>query len=162
MNFKIKKRGTISAIFVVFLLVFTVFPSLSFATVTCDSNGYVSGSLVPCGNDCNNDGVVKNMTGGGLPPGTDHEECTFDTLVTLAQNVINFLIFWLAAPIAAVMFMYAGFLMLTNNGNEAKVTQAKAIFGMVFWGLVVTIAAWLIITFILDFFRVGSGFRQLI
>jgi hypothetical protein len=70
----------------------------------------------------------------------------------LTQNIINFLVYFIAAPVATVMFLYAGFLLLTNRGNEGQVTKAKSIFSAVFWGLVATLAAWLIIKFILDFF----------
>jgi hypothetical protein len=70
----------------------------------------------------------------------------------LAQIVINFLIFKIAAPIAAVMFAYAGFLWLTNAGNESKITQAREVFWMVFWGLVIALAAWLTVNMIVTFF----------
>lgn len=103
----------------------------------------VSG-LIPCGN-------VE--TNGGIAAG---QECDFNDLILLAQNVINFLIFKLAAPLAAVMFAYAGFLYLTNGGNESKVKQAHDIFWYVFLGLVVALAAWLVVNFILEFF-LGTG-----
>lgn len=87
----------------------------------------------------------------GLIPcsGTD---CDFDDLVTLVKNVINFLLFKIAAPLAAVMFAYAGFLYLSNRGNEGQVKQAHEIFWYVFWGLVVALGAWILINFILTFF----------
>lgn len=113
----------------------------------------------------NGDGIVRDVDtnkNGTIDKDEQVEECRFWHLAILARNVINFLIFAIAAPIAALMFLYAGFLMLTNAGNEGKVTQAKHIFGSVFVGLVVALAAWLIITFILDFFvggTPGSGFR---
>ena len=77
--------------------------------------------------------------------------CTFNDLIILAQNVINFLIFRIAAPLAAIMFAYAGFLYVTNRGNEGQVTQAHDIFLYVFWGLVIALAAWLFVNFILTF-----------
>jgi hypothetical protein len=70
--------------------------------------------------------------------------------------VINFLIFRIAAPIAAVMFAYAVFLCLTNAGNESKITQAREVFWMVFWGIVIALAAWLTVNMIVTFF-VGEG-----
>lgn len=103
----------------------------------------VSG-LIPCGNVVANGMVVES------------ERCTFDDLIVLAQIVINFLIFRIAAPIAAVMFAYAGFLWLTNAGNESKITQAREVFWMVFWGLVIALAAWLTINMIVTFF-VGTN-----
>lgn len=94
--------------------------------------------LIPCGND------VKN--------GKVTDPCGYDDLVTLAKNVIDFLIFKIAAPLGAVMFAYAGFLYLTNGGNESKIKEAHTIFLYVFWGLVVALAAWLIVNFVLTFF----------
>lgn len=84
------------------------------------------------------------------------EQCTFDDLIKQVQVVIDFLIFKIAAPLAAVMFAYAGFLYVTNRGNESQVKQAHEIFWNVFIGLVVALAAWLIISFILTFF-LGEG-----
>lgn len=100
-------------------------------------------SLIPCGN------VVKN--------GVVDDPCQYKHLVELAKNVINFLIFKIAAPLGAVMFAYAGFLYLTNGGNESKIKEAHGIFLYVFWGLVVALAAWLIVNFILTFFLGGSS-----
>lgn len=100
--------------------------------------------LIPCGN------VKLN---GGIAPG---QECDFNDLIILAQTVINFLIFKIASPLAAVMFAYAGFLYLTNQGNESQVKKAHDIFWYVFIGLVVALAAWLVVNFILEFF-LGSG-----
>jgi hypothetical protein len=100
--------------------------------------------LIPCGNVVENGMVVES------------ERCTFDDLIVLAQIVINFLIFKIAAPLAAVMFAYAGFLWLTNAGNESKITQAREVFWMVFWGLVIALAAWLTVNMIVTFF-VGEG-----
>ena len=98
--------------------------------------------LIPCGN-------VEAA-------GKVTDPCTYTDLVYLAQTVIKFMIFSLAAPIAAIMFAYAGFVYITNGGNEAKIKQAHDIFLMVFWGLVIALAAWLMINFILVFI-LGTG-----
>ncbi len=88
--------------------------------------------------------------------GKTTDECTFADLVVLAQNVIEFLLFSIAAPLGAVMFAYAGFLYVTNNGNEGQVAQAHQVFWYVFWGFVVCLSAWLLVNFIVSFF-LGSG-----
>lgn len=127
--------------FIVFLAaLFTlVVPTVVFAQST----------IIPCGFDLNGDGVVKTMAG-------FDEECDFNDLITLAQNVINFLIFGIASPLAAIMFAYAGFLYVTNRGNEGQVKQAHDIFLYVFWGLVVALGAWVFVNFILEFL-LGAG-----
>jgi hypothetical protein len=104
--------------------------------------------LVPCG----------NVESGG----NTTDMCTYDDLIILAQTVIKFLIFDLAAPIAAIMFAYAGFLYVTNGGNESKIKQAHDIFLYVFWGLVIALAAWLVVNYILVFLLgTGSAFNFL-
>jgi hypothetical protein len=104
--------------------------------------------LIPCGNTVSG-GVVTDA-------------CTFNDLVTLAQNVINYLIFKIAAPLGAVMFAYAGYTYITNGGNESKIKEAHTIFLSVFWGLVVALAAWLLVNFVLEFFLgTGSSFNFL-
>lgn len=108
-------------------------------------------TIIPCGFDTNGDNMVKDIPASGIK-----EECDFNDLIILAQNVINFLIFKIAAPLGAVMFAYAGFLYVTNRGNEGQVKQAHEIFLYVFWGLLCALAAWLTVNFILEFF-LGSG-----
>lgn len=104
--------------------------------------------LIPCGN-------VEAA-------GKVTDACTFTDLVILAQTVIKFLIFSLAAPIGAIMFAYAGFTYITNGGNESKIKQAHDIFLYVFWGLVIALAAWLVVNFILVFLLgTGSSFNFL-
>lgn len=110
---------------------------------------FAQSTIIPCGFDINGDGVVKTMAG-------FDEECDFNDLITLAQNVINFLIFGIASPLAAIMFAYAGFLYVTNRGNEGQVKQAHDIFLYVFWGLVVALGAWVFVNFILEFL-LGAG-----
>lgn len=119
-------------------------------------------TLIPCGFDVNGDKVVKNIYNEPAHTIATKEECDFNDVITLAQNVINFLIFKIASPLAAIMFAYAGFLYITNQGNEGQVKQAHDIFWFVFWGLVVALGAWvtvnMILTFLLDpsFIFLGS------
>lgn len=121
-------------------------------------------TIIPCGFDLNADGKVLDTPTKVTATWAigNHEECYFLDVMTLAQNVVNFLIFKIASPLAAVMFAYAGFLYVTNRGNESQVKQAHEIFLYVFWGLVVAIAAWVTVNYILQFFLgTGSGFNYL-
>lgn len=101
-----------------------------------------NGGLVPCGNQQANNMVT--------------DPCTWEKLIEGVQIFINFLIFKVAAPLAAVMFIYAGFLYVTNRGDEGQVKKAHEIFWAVFIGLVAALAAWLMVSFILRFF-LGDG-----
>ena len=83
---------------------------------------FVSAQLVPC-----------------LGP-----ECQACHLIGLAQNVINFLI-GISAVIGALLFGWAGFLMVTAGGKSSQIEKAKGIFTNVVIGFIVMLAAWLII-----------------
>lgn len=100
-----------------------------------------------------NNTVTNTTTGLVVCSGPD---CDFNKFILQIQTVINFLIFSIAAPLAAIMFAYAGFLYVTNGGNESKIKEAHEIFWNVFIGLVIALAAWLTVNFILAFF-LGSG-----
>lgn len=127
------------------LFVTTIIPAtaLGATCIPTQANDYcfgqtVDSGLVVCGNP-------------GQPA------CGFDKLIQQVQVAINFLIFRIAAPLAAVMFAYAGYLYVTNRGNEGQINEAHEIFWNVFIGLVVALAAWLTINFILVFFLGASS-----
>lgn len=70
-------------------------------------------------------------------------ECTVCHFAQLAQNLINTGVF-IFVFFSALMFAYAGFLKLTNEalGEQA---QANKIFSNVAMGLIVLLAAWLVV-----------------
>ena len=70
-------------------------------------------------------------------------DCKVCDLATLAQNLINTGIF-IVIFLSALLFAYAGFLYLTNEaiGEQQK---AKKIFGNVAIGLIILLAAWLVV-----------------
>lgn len=84
----------------------------------------------------------------GLVPCND-SSCGFTDLMTLVNNVINAILL-LAAPIAAIMFAYAGFLLVTAGGESAGAkTKAKSIFTNAVFGFIIALAAWLVVKLIL-------------
>lgn len=83
-----------------------------------------------------------------LIPCTDN--CGFNELMSLINNVISFILFKLAIPIAAISFAYAGFLLVTSGGNTERKSKAKSIFTNVALGLVFAVAAWLIVNTVLS------------
>ena len=70
--------------------------------------------------------------------------CQLCSLVALIDNVIRFLLF-LAAPIAALLFAYAGFLYFTSGGSEENVGKAKTIFKDVLIGFIIALCGYLIV-----------------
>ena len=95
-------------------------------------------ALVPCG--------TESLT---LYDVTDARRiannCQFLDFITLFKNVMDFLLFVLAMPLAALLFCYAGFLYLTAQGDEGKVKQAHQIFFYVVIGFAIALAGWLIV-----------------
>ena len=112
-----------------FFIIFSilVLPALSLAA-----------GLVPCNNTPSANGA------------TISNPCDFTALMTLISKVINFILYDLAIPIAAIMFFYAGFKMVTSGGSTEAKGQAKTIFTHTALGLVFIASAWLIIKMILS------------
>lgn len=81
-------------------------------------------------------------------------DCTMCDLAVMAQNIINTGIL-LAVFLSGVLFAYAGWLYLTTV-VEDKVSTARSIFTNVLIGLVIILAAWLVVDVIMKTFLGGS------
>lgn len=85
---------------------------------------------------------------GGLVPcdGGKENPCNFNSFITLINKIITFATMELGLPIAAIMFAYAGFLMVTagESASEAR-TRAKDIFLNTLKGLLIALCCWLIV-----------------
>lgn len=77
--------------------------------------------------------------------------CNFCDLLVLAENIINFLVYF-AVFVAVLMFVYAGFLYLTAGGSSGQITKAHNVFRATILGFVLTLAAWLIIDLVVTAF----------
>jgi len=120
-----------------YLAVFLLLVSVPARLSADDHQGIQRDQLVPC----------------------DGPDCDFDALVKLAENVLDFLIF-LAVLIAAGLFVWAGFLYLTAGGSQDKVKQAHGVFWKVAIGLVIVLAAWLIVNLILSVLTDRGGIED--
>ncbi len=99
-------------------------------------------------------GTVGVMAGENLivcddAPGSALGPCSYNKLIELAQNFINFLIL-IAIPLAALSFAWAGFLIMTAGGNQGQRDRGKDVFVKVAKGLIFMLAAWLIVDLILS------------
>lgn len=74
------------------------------------------------------------------------KECGFPELLDLANRIIKFLI-TIGALLAAISITYAGWLYIQEGAG--KKDAAKDIFVKVFWGFVMMLAAWLIVSLVL-------------
>ncbi len=76
-------------------------------------------------------------------------DCGFTDFIQLIQNIINFLMFDVAAPLAAIVFAWAGITMFTAGGSPDKIKQANETFKWVLVGIIITLSAWLIVSAIM-------------
>lgn len=87
-------------------------------------------------------GVAENSLGGALgESGADPRN--------IIANIINIALGFLGV-LAVGIVLYAGFLWMTSNGEEDKVTRAKQILKMGVIGLVIILSAWMIVTFVIS------------
>ncbi len=93
---------------------------------------------------------------GIVPCGRGGSECSFADLAKLINSMINFLTLKLAVPLATASIAVAGIMYVTAAGSQGQVDKAKDIIYYAAWGLVLSLAAYLIITTILDFLAKGG------
>lgn len=108
---------------------------LGFIIIFTPSFLVMGAPLVP---DCNS-GEINVATG------NFKNACDFNTLITLVNNVINFILFYLATPLFALITLYVGWLYLSDMGSAKNVEKSKSIFKNVLFGYVIALAAWLIV-----------------
>lgn len=100
--------------------------------------------LVPCG--------LQNQPSGGIPNWDYTRACTRCDAFKLAENVIDFTLQGLVPPVAAVLFVYAGLMILLGGAMPKRIEHGKAVFRNTFIGLLIILASWLIVnTFIQSF-----------
>lgn len=110
-------------------------------------DGGLLGPVVPCGIDGPDEGSEVGP----------EEQCHFEDLVELAQNIVNFLIA-AAVFLAVILFTYAGFLYVTAAGDTGKVAKAHSVFRYTITGFIIVLAAWLIVNFIVTITGADSRF----
>ncbi len=117
-----KAKGIFRKVLLVAFFILIISPYLSFAQ-----------GLVPCGNE-------------------GQRQCTYKDLFTLADKVINFLLFKIAIPLAVLMVIWGGINILTSAGNEGKVKRGREIITGTFVGIAIAFGAWLIVETIIKVF----------
>ena len=83
--------------------------------------------------------------------------CSLCDLYTLGRNIVNFLLYGIAIPIAAVAILYGGVMMLISAGDPKKITDGKSAISSAVIGIAITFFAWVIINALLStvFFQIG-------
>ncbi len=89
------------------------------------------------------------------------ENCGFKEAIELVNRVIKFIFIYLAIPLAAIMFAYAGFELVTSGGSTEKKSKAKNIIMNVAVGLVLAASAYVIVQTVLSIMGfTGTTFLQ--
>lgn len=94
--------------------------------------------LVPCGN-----------------PG--QQPCQFNHILELISNVINF-VFIMIVPIAAVLFMWWGFRYMISSDDAQLRQSLKTYFKNLIIGIIIVMAAWLVIATLLRALGVSDAY----
>jgi hypothetical protein len=94
--------------------------------------------------------VPSEATAAGLVPcgGNGEPACQSCHVITLANNVITWLITFLSV-VAVMAIVYNGFQLVTSQGDTSRWTNAKKMFVNIVIGIILILAAWLIVDTIL-------------
>jgi len=89
---------------------------------------------------------VVTLSQVGIPcEGTAADPCEFNDLVVLANNIIKFLMFTVAVPLAALGFMWAGAKLVLNQDKEGEWSKAKERFMDIAIGFGIMLGAYVLI-----------------
>ena len=113
------ERHKIKIIFFVIVLLFLISTNIASAAPSW-------WPLVPCGTSAN------------------PAECTRCDLFRLFKNIIDFVLIGLMPPVAAILFVWGGFLILMGGANPGWITQGRTIFWNTFMGVLILSSSWLI------------------
>lgn len=85
--------------------------------------------------------------------------CGFEDLMKLANAIVQFLMFKVAIPLAALGFMYAGARMVIIQNKEKEKTAALEMMENIGKGFAIMLGSFVLIKFILyQFLNTGEGF----
>ena len=77
-------------------------------------------------------------------------DCDFNSVMKLANNIINFLLKTIALPLFAIILAYVGWLYMSSSSNPSQRSKAKGILINSVVGFVIAMAAFLIIKLVLS------------
>ncbi len=84
-----------------------------------------------------------------VPSNIDPLTAGWTELLQVIQNIVNLMMTMIIPMIAAIMFVYAGFLFVTAGGNESKIKSAKGVIKSTIIGLFIAYGAGLFIKIII-------------
>jgi hypothetical protein len=84
--------------------------------------------------------------------GTPQDPCTFEDLITVIQNIFNFIVFDLLTPIIVILIAIEGFKILTAGENAGQRAASKKRVFNIAGGYMLVLAAVLIVKLIFSIF----------
>lgn len=79
----------------------------------------------------------------GMP--CEGPDCTFDDIIILINNIVKFLVFSVAVPLAAIGFMFMGAKLVLMQNKEAEMTKAKEGLWNIVIGFGIMLASYVVI-----------------
>lgn len=119
----------IFSVLVIFLILTT--PILGLAQIPPDEPSSKIKGLVPC------DGSAENP-------------CGICQLFELVSIIVNFITYKIAAPLATIMLIYGGVMLIISGGSEDRKKKGLNAIWAAVWGLVIVFGAWLIVNTIIN------------
>jgi hypothetical protein len=92
--------------------------------------------------------------------GANQHPCQSCDVVTLANNVVGWLVGALGA-IAVLIIVYAGIKMVTSNGNHHALEEAKGMMMNMIIGYLIVLAAWLVLDYVLKALLIDGNWNTI-
>ncbi|MEK9154544.1 MAG: hypothetical protein AAB596_00500 [Patescibacteria group bacterium] len=80
----------------------------------------------------------------GLIP-CEGASCKFCDLLTLGENIINFALYSVAIPLTVIFIIYGGFVIMISRDSASELKRGGDVIKAAVIGLLIALAAWLII-----------------
>jgi len=93
--------------------------------------------------------LVAAPAGAKLTANCSGAGCNWANLQEMIVNIINFAVKAIVPPLAGLLLVWGGIILLTSGGNEERVGQGKKIMTSVIVGLVIVYTSWLLINTLL-------------
>lgn len=88
----------------------------------------------------------------GLIPcdGSAENPCGICHLFELVSTIVNFITYNIAAPLATIMLIYGGVMLIISGGSEDRKKKGLNAIWAAVWGLVIVFGAWLIVNTVIN------------
>jgi len=80
-----------------------------------------------------------------IPCGKANDPCQLCDILVLFQNLINFVLFTIVPPIAALFLAIGGIMFFFSGGNPKNLQTAKGLLTSVGIGLIIVYGAWVFV-----------------